>query len=850
MRTPSPDPYADFGGGVATTPAATTAPTDPYAEFGGAAATAPTTQQQQTAQQPTGTGDWMQDYQADIAAGRNPQIEGAKRDWEKVKGVAKTLARTGAGIVDVLNTDKYTGGTTLFTGDAVPYSQTIRHLTDAVRARMQPTNIMQEKGDFAGSALELMALPGLGGEEAATTLAEKFGIGADIAKFADKYPKLAAAWNVLMEGAKTGARAGGEQGAQTYLKTGDPKAAEESAETGLEWGAPLGMAGKAAEETANAITKGRAGTRTVAGADFETNPKTKKLVLRNTEDVTQDPATQAVDEALGNIAKTGVANSMNRTNAARAPVGEIIPPSRQLPGRAGFTMRTTPPEFVGGTPRTTTNTVLNGSQTVSNPDYEAPAGELTRSPGQTAEQTAGEIGEGATTATPERSYAGPGDVDTRNPTQQRLDAARGLVPRRMIVPPETVEQPVYQQQPVTTQPQETVVTHPERETVTQPNPQRLGGGGTMILTDDGQAMSPERARQQVAQYERILNDPDEVDQLGVREHQNLLRAHADLSDQLSRYDNYAASQPHFPAADPVEAVRNTDSLGDAAEQIKAAHSPVWQAADDASGGEWTKLREREKWLRNKLNSKNPVGNWDELNTELGQNQQDQMAFFDKYKTTVSPQEAKTAISGWQDGAVLQNLDDFFQRKFGGISRELEQRGLATGNKRQRVFQPTKDFNQQLENFYNEGTNREVLQRTIGQDHMDSLHDLGQMFNSTERMEQMQGLMKTTLRSIYHHYHGIKGMLAGGAGALMIGGSVGAKAAGVAGAPLLTGTAAGINRYIGERLITDPGFLKNFTYAMQNKIPSQTAGPLLAARIIASWENRSKQPAQQQPQEKP
>jgi hypothetical protein len=191
-----------------------------------------------------------------------------------------------------------------------------------------------------------------------------------------------------------------------------------------------------------------------------------------------------------------------------------------------------------------------------------------------------------------------------------------------------------------------------------------------------------------------------------------------------------------------------------------------------------------------------------------------------------------------------------QQKFGGISRELEQRGILSGNKRQRVFQPGQNFNQQLDNFYSDGTNREVLQRTIGQDHMDALHDLGLMFNSTDRMEQAQGLTKNILTSIRHHYLGVRGILAGGAGAGMLLADQGARALGVGSVPMLTGTASGINRYITERLITDPAFLKTFSYAIKNNIPARTAGPLLAARLIAQWKNQPLKEQKQQQQQQP
>jgi hypothetical protein len=296
----------------------------------------------------------------------------------------------------------------------------------------------------------------------------------------------------------------------------------------------------------------------------------------------------------------------------------------------------------------------------------------------------------------------------------------------------------------------------------------------------------------------------------------------------------------------LNAVRNTDSLSDAAEQLKSAHSPFWQKADEASGGEFTNLREREKWLRNKLNSNSPVGNWDALQTELKENQQAQSDFFDKYKTTVSPQEWDTARKGYQDGIVLQNLDDLIQRNF-NISRAAEARGIQQGVKRQRVFDPKASYSQQLENFYNDGPNREVLERTIGKQHMDDLLDLGLLFQNSERMDQAQNLTGNIVSGIRRHYHGLRGVLAGGA-AYEAAMHVGLKAAGVGGVPILTGTASGMRRYVTERLISDPAFLKTFTYAMKNNVPARTAGPLFAARLIAGWENNKNRQQPQQPQQ--
>ena len=455
----------------------------------------------------------------------------ARRDWERVKGAVKGAAHTAAGALDLANTP------IARPTDGSPYAVPgIRHLTDAVRERTQINNTDQETGDFVESALEFLPMMEEEAPGAIKSLAEKFGMGQDLAKFAQKYPKLASAWNVLRAGAETAARAGGEQGAQTYVKTGgDVPKTVAATETGAAVGGLLGAGTAAAGEAGEAINARRAGSRTVAGAKFETQPKTGDVLLRNLKDVTQDPATQAVDEALGNVAKTGVANSLNRANAARAPEGEIIPPARRLPGRGGFTV---------------------GPAAEPTPVVE---GQTAFEPGK--QQTGTKVVEGKGPG--QFDYPGYApelfDADAEQAAQEgTLGASRPLAPQQG-----SHREPTFQYR------------NAVKPGSPEPGVDTATGPGVMILHDsvltgeDGtrslQAMSPQRARQQLAQYDQILKRPDEVEQMGVRKAQDIQRARQDIAGQLDRYDDYAASQPHFPPHNTLEAVRNTSSLGDASE---------------------------------------------------------------------------------------------------------------------------------------------------------------------------------------------------------------------------------------------------------------------------------------------
>ena len=798
---------------------------------------------------------------------------------EEGKGIIKGVGRTAAGLLDAYA--KSPGGVVpgvVGNGDAA------RTAADWLHQHTQLNNEQQKRGnvaetiaEFAGPALlERLGLAGVAaaGEagnavdaaEAAPKVSESLTNLAKKAKIFEEHPDIHAAVQkglkaiqatapgriaaAVVEGATKGAVRGGvEQGAQTFVKSGgDIPETADATKTGVEWGGGLGAiipgGAQTLREGAQAVENARPIQLNIGGGDFPALAKGKKLNMPPLDEVAADPVTAAVDQASGNIGRTAVANSLVRSlNERPAGMQRETQFDRLLPapqGSAqGFRVGTTPTREVGQPPRTSTVTEQTGTRTVPNPDYEAPAGELTTSPGRTAEDTAEEIGQGATTATPERSYAGPGATDTRNATQRRLDAARGRVPSRMILPPETAEQPVYQQRPVTT----------------EEGTQGTGGGGPLILTNDGQATSVERARLELARRARALNDPEMVEEMGPRNAQTMQDEHDDLTEQLRRYDDFAAKQAHFPVPNIPEAINNTTSIGEAGDLLKAHHGAFWDAADKASGGEFSVLRDEEKWLEKKLYSENPTGKLDDIRQQIAENQQKQMDFFDQHRTNVSPQEWDTARQGYQDGIVLKNLHNLIESNFNGITRAdvLERPEL------QRVFKPGDDFNKQLNDFYNDGfrntaTNREVLQRTIGNEHMLDLKQMGQLFENSERRGATKSLMQTIGASMRRHDWAIGGLggaayglthAAGtmaGVGAEAVLPTLAASTAGMIGVPVVKGGVTGTLKYLGDRIATDPDFMKRFTYAVLNKIPPRTAGPILAARIISTIQNQQNQGA--------
>jgi len=591
----------------------------------------------------------------------------------------------------------------------------------------------------------------------------------------------------LKGGASAAARGAVEQGAQTAIKSGgDPEATAEAAQTGaIAGGATGGVLSGGAEgvsQVAQDIESMRPGTTQMLGTKFQTLKD--KLLLRNLGRVTQDPATQSVDEAGTHLGKTMVANSINRTNGMMPEAAQPLPESRQLPGGGGFSMQ--------GEPTT-------------------------------------EIHEGDIVQPARKKQIGTRVVEGKGPGQFDLGQYESgqPTPREAATPPET--RTIYHKEPIFQYQNEARPGGTPRHDV-------ITGPGTIT------AMSEAQARTRMGQYQRILNDDAQMEQLPQYQQEQIRQAHADLADQLGRVDDFHATQPHFPPGDPVDMVRHTNSYQDGVDQLKGHYGRFFTQADNASGGQFTELRNAERSLRARIwNPETPPANDAALKDALAQNLRDQDSWFQKYRTTATPEEWDAHRTGYQDALVNENLNDFLQAKFNGISRAEEARGAG-----QRVFQPSKNFNQQLEDLYNEGNNREVLERTIGQQHMDELKTMGQLFERADRRADTNGLINNITAAIRHHYHGMKGVLAagGGGGVYALTHSV-MGAAGIAGAPLVTGTAAGIRNAVQDELISNPEFLKQFNYSVMQRLPKARAGSMLAARIVASYPNLRLQNSEQQ-----
>jgi hypothetical protein len=657
-----------------------------------------------------------------------------------------------------------------------------------------PTDSGDTTAGTTGAALETMAEWMIGeGELRTLTQGERMvKIGQNM-KLLEKFPRLAEAIGMHPDIAATlgtAARQGTVQGAQTLAHGGTASDAVTSAGTAAVLGGALegGLRGlgSAAEGAAPGVTP-------IEGADFPTRPDAT-LNLRPLAGGAPDAATGAVDEALSNMGQRAVARSLNRNLAARTAMQEATPAaitdaSRMLPPPADST-----PGFTVG-PAAEPTPVREG--------------QMVYDPGKQ------QIG----TRTVEGK--GPGTFDLPSYSPELADAANEEAAQAgtlgATVPPEPVgshREPIFQYR------------NQVRPGTMNPVSETASGPGQLILTDDGQQMSIARARAQQGQYESIMSDLAIWSELGTRQQQAIQNAHADISGQLRSFDDYAASQPHFDAPNVADAVANTGSLADASNQLKAENGTFWTRANELSGGRFDELRNQEKALQNALRSEGRTGDRATLAQQLQDNQTEQENLFDQHRTQLSPQEWDMHRAGYQDGMVLGNYDSLIQSHFNGITRADV---ADSGGKLQRVFDPGSGFNQQIENFLNKGTNRAVLERTIGREGILNTKQIGQLFDSSDRQAATKGLLDNIGSAIRRHHYGIGGTLGSG---LAYGAthSLGA-AAGVLGGAAAAGTVTGTISHVAQRIASDPAFARSFIYAVRNGVAPRIAGPLLAAAFM-------------------
>lgn len=601
----------------------------------------------------------------------------------------------------------------------------------------------------------------------------------ELRPFAEALKKSPMLTRILGNAIRTSAVSGG----QTAVHGGSAEDALVSAAVGGAGSAALEGVPAAVRAGREALHGMRPTSLNIAGGEFPVLAKGKGLNLPPVEEVAVDPASAAVDASTKTLGQRAVARSLTRSNAARpTPMPRITDEARMLEAPEGS---------------------ASGMRVQGGPTTEAREGELLQPARK--KQIGTEVREGK----------GPGkfDVERYNTGEEPPPTGEGELTQRG-----SHREPKFQYL-----------------TSTKPGSPAAAadvttGPGALILTADGKAASVGRARAQLSQYERILDDPAILEEMGVRQHQQIVEAHADLQDQLRRYDDYAASEAHFPEHQVADVLANTHDLGTAGQQIMDAHRPFWQRADALSNNEFTALDKQRKGLLRAIRSDSSTASRLDKIDDLKNVTDDMDALFDKHRANFSPEEWQTAKNGYREGATLQELHNIFEAGFDGNTKEdalLRPAKAGQSGGLKRVFDPSKRMNSSLEDLYQK--RGDVLEKTIGKDGMLDLKEITQLFQNSQRRGATKSLMNNISSSIRRHGWAVGGLA--GLGAYgpehAIGTALGAFGLGTA----AEGTVSGTAKTIVDRLTTDPDFAKRFIYAAKNDVSPRIAGPLLANMLI-------------------
>jgi len=643
------------------------------------------------------------------------------------------------------------------------------------------------------------------------------------AKILQKYPGLAKALTIAARGAGEAGTQATLQGTQTYAKTGGDI---DQAVTAAIVGGALGGATGAGFEGYNQLRTG------IAKAGEEVKPITKMVgdqpvqmlrselpgatpLQKEAADISGEPAIRkartAANAALRrDLAKDAMEQLANDANTARPtdPMRVLNPakrlgagteplrPAGTAAGTEAFAMPTSTkePQWTRTRPSGKGTNVVE-TQTVPNPDYQAPEGTLTPGgPGQTVEQAARQIGTTAGTI-PERVITGPEAVDTRNAAQMRLDAARGA-PERMVLGPETVQAQVERHIP------------PAAGTGAAPD---LSGGGTRVM-DSVDAMMTERARIQAQ-----MRDPDTPSATI-----SALRDQLDtVNKQLAPYDEWASRHPHFDLHD-VEAMKsNTNSFGDLAHQADQMARTKLERLNPKQLADFEKYDARRAALQEQFDQA--------VTPEMKQKLMDQMQSVNdvtqqifntpELSTRISMPEAQQALKEMRvrDGAqALQNmLDkhmDFTEAEGAVLGRTPKVKNMAS-------------FGQDLRGI--RAQYGDVLDPLMGANGWDHLLEMGHLADTPEGKDATKGLIKNVAAAYRKHFVNIFGL--GGPVALTfaLGRAAGLPAMAAEGG--IAGT-LGARKFILNKMATDPAFAQRMIYAAKNRVSPRIAAPLLASML--------------------
>lgn len=761
------DPYAAYGGAVAsmpspTTPPATTPPpaADPYAAYGGSAAP-PEHQPDQP------TSGWRS-----LA---NDKIHIDPNDSTTVKTI-KGVESVGAGIEDDLL--DAAGGAARMAGKVARYV-TPMGLSDIILGRKSPvvppvvTNFIDSKkkeieannaenpglnktGNVIGSIAEFLS-----GEEAlkGLSMADKLQKIAPALKMLEKFPKTARVLATAIRQGTIGTAQAGAHGADTL------HAIETGLVTGGVGGAADAIVPAAYGAIKNLISRIRPETTEIAG---QVIPRLASQVpgaspgASRAATIAQAPEIAAVQQeggqqAVTNIAQRATKNALNRVNGTRA-TAPITDYSRMLaapPDYQPFQFHIEgPPTIEGATSPEGGPTYYAGTVDQPNPNFQPMEGE-------NVQQRRQQLGSTAETI-PDQAFTG--DPTTRTTNWQ-------------YTPPEAGA----------------------------PGTNAIGGG--RLVTSD-----PATAQSALSRLEDITNSRT-FESLPAEQQAAITAQRDSLQQQLGMYHASDGAYPNFQPVDADAAMQHVTNFGEAADQVQASVKPIYQKLDAVSGGSFTALRNQMKVAQKIMFQPGSMDAYEKALASKTEAEQGIQDLFNRHSGDISRVELQSANSAWRDSVVLDNIHSAVEGAFKGapqsIADTIGTRRLLRGDNL------TSRLNALLKK-----TPQANIERVIGADGLQNLYRVANLLSKPETAIATQNVAKETARELVRRVG--RGALIGG----MLGHIVGhAELGAVAGA-----SSEDAARYILRQAAINPRVGVLVDRAVRHQVNPKIFAPLIAATL--------------------
>jgi hypothetical protein len=383
-------------------------------------------------------------------------------------------------------------------------------------------------------------------------------------------------------------------------------------------------------------------------------------------------------------------------------------------------------------------------------------------------------------------------------TQTQLGSMASAIPERVAGEPTTVSDPQLRRQQLGS----TGATVPE-QTFTGP----ASSAPAKFETTD-----PNVARKMLTEAQMIAENPDIGPRLKARVEQRI----EDLSGQLDEYHTARATAPNYKPVDVNSAIANTNDFRTSGDLMQNSVTDVYQRMADATRsdqypqGETAFLQQQPRWKS--------AARLSEL--------------FDEHKGEFTKPEWDAANEAYRKGFVSKALHDAIQPAW-NVSPETAAAtsDLATA---QRRFTGSTKIGNNLDSVIED--NKDDVRDMIGDNGIRSLRRMNALFKGPETSGPIQELLRNTAAIMRRHYTGLGGFL-------------GSAAAPILGVSHLTGIGAGaaagyaIQKTV-NMIATHPEIADRVAYAVDNKLSSRIAAPLISSMLIKALGEQEPKPTTQ------